>query len=1007
MDKLASAPGVDVDTVAATANAAAPWRPPEVAEPAGTVVDATVDGNAAQQAGTALPAPTSTVSPAEPIATQVISAAPEELTRPRPTVSGLVLGGLATAGLAPLATDSPPLAPVDSPMGWAVAAVARRQFGQAVTEQARSVAYSPTLTSQSADTTADAQPFAATAMTTAATMSAAANTAPVDPDPTVGAPDHTTGVVTGKVNATDPDGNALTYAVTGPPSGGTVTVNQQTGSFSYTPTQATRLAAGLTAGLDTDGFTVTVSDGQASTPMAVTVPISSTQTQLNQPITVGTTPSGVAASPNSSRVYVANSGNNTVYVINTATNQVISTIGVGSSPQGLAISPDGTKAYVANGGNNTVSVINTATNQVISTIGVGSSPQGLAISPDGTKAYVANGGSNTVSVINTATKPGTKPIDPIVVGTSPQGVAISRDGTRVYVANSGSGTVSVINTATNQVISTIGVGSSPSAVAVTPTGDRVYVANRSSNTVSVINTATNSVVNTITAGTQPSSVMVSPDGSLAYVANGPDTMSVIDINPVSANYNKVITTVAIDPNAETSGHVIALSPDGTRLYVSDAAAADRAVRVVSLVHVNTAPQVNGPPTVLSTNETDGSIIGSVNMKPDIDGDKLTFSTAPGSGLANGTVTYDAAAGTYTYTPTQAAREQAAQNPGLTDRFTVNVSDGQGGTTAVLVTVTISPKAAAPSTPGLSATTTPIGVGADAYAVAVNGNRAYVANFSDDTVSVIDTGTNRVVGTIPVGSGPTAVAVKPDGTRVYVANYNEATVSVIDTNAQSANYNKVIKTIAIPWGETGSVSGVNRLAVSPDGTKVYVSGIDNTVSVIDTATNTIGQPYDVAFETSDMAVSPDSSRLYIADYGGGSIHIRDAKTMQNMGNILLEGTVFPQDIVVSPNGKRLYALTAVYRVLQHPPHGVGDRYRSNEPHLQASHQDDTGCGQRRSRGAQRGWQPRLRHSWFGHDNGDRYQYRHRDRDRHRRQRRFDFRLRYRRRAERPALRHRFK
>ena len=196
-------------------------------------------------------------------------------------------------------------------------------------------------------------------------------------------------------------------------------------------------------------------------------------------------------------------------------------------------------------------------------------------------------------------------------------------------------------------------------------------------------------------------------------------------------------------------------------------------------------------------------------------------------------------------------------------------------------------------------------------MAVNGNRAYVANFSDSTVSVIDTTTNRVVGTIPVGSGPTAVAVKPDGTRAYVANYNEATVSVIDTNAQSANYNKVIKTIAIPWGETGSVSGVNRLAVSPDGTKVYVSGIDNTVSLIDTATNTISDPYDVAFETSDMAVSPDSSRLYIADYGGGSIHIRDAKTMQNMGNILLEGTVFPQDIVVSPNGKRIYALTAVY------------------------------------------------------------------------------------------------
>ncbi|WP_285509660.1 IPT/TIG domain-containing protein, partial [Streptomyces sp. NBRC 13847] len=48
------------------------------------------------------------------------------------------------------------------------------------------------------------------------------------------------------------------------------------------------------------------------------------------------------------------------------------------------------------------------------------------------------------------------------------------------------------------------------------------------------------------------------------------------------------------------------------------------------------------------------------------------------------------------------------------------------------------------------------------------------------VSVIDTATNSVIGTIAVGQGPTGVAVSPDGTRAYTTNSDSNTVSVIDT-----------------------------------------------------------------------------------------------------------------------------------------------------------------------------------------------------------------------------------
>jgi len=62
-------------------------------------------------------------------------------------------------------------------------------------------------------------------------------------------------------------------------------------------------------------------------------------------------------------------------------------------------------------------------------------------------------------------------------------------------------------------------------------------------------------------------------------------------------------------------------------------------------------------------------------------------------------------------------------------------------------------------------------------------RVYVSNNGDNTVSEIDPSTNTVVATIHVGSGPEGVAVTPDGTRLYVAN-DGGEVWVIDTSNNS-------------------------------------------------------------------------------------------------------------------------------------------------------------------------------------------------------------------------------
>ena len=61
--------------------------------------------------------------------------------------------------------------------------------------------------------------------------------------------------VTGSLGATDPENDALTYTVTKQPEHGTVTIDQATGTYTYTPNDINYTAA------QTDSFSVSVTDG--------------------------------------------------------------------------------------------------------------------------------------------------------------------------------------------------------------------------------------------------------------------------------------------------------------------------------------------------------------------------------------------------------------------------------------------------------------------------------------------------------------------------------------------------------------------------------------------------------------------------------------------------------------------------------------------------------------------------------------------------------------------------
>jgi YVTN family beta-propeller protein len=206
-------------------------------------------------------------------------------------------------------------------------------------------------------------------------------------------------------------------------------------------------------------------------------------------------PSGSAPafvnSTESGAMYVANSGNDTVGVINTTPTPpvLVATIPVGTAPVALAETPDATRLYVANSGSNSVTSISPADRTVRATIAVSPSPQWAVARSDSARVYVL---STTAGVVTT--------IDPLtdnVLSTLPVGAGATylyydSRRNRLYVPLP-NGTVGIYDAtvdppallATIDLTTTIpGTSNSPcpasgcsaASVAALPDGTRAYIA---------------------------------------------------------------------------------------------------------------------------------------------------------------------------------------------------------------------------------------------------------------------------------------------------------------------------------------------------------------------------------------------------------------------------------------------------------------------------------------------------------------------------------------------------
>lgn len=343
--------------------------------------------------------------------------------------------------------------------------------------------------------------------------------------------------------------------------------------------------------------------------------------------------------------------------------------------------------------------------------------------------------------------------------------------------------------------------------------------------------APNTVVATINVGVTPAGLAITPDSKFAYVANNnnyamPNSDNVSVLN---LSNNTLETTIPLPALGEP--YTVTINPAGTKAYVTNSNST-----TVSVINI-------------ATNAVVATITG-------FDGP---------SGMV---ITPD---GNTAYVNNYGGPE--------------GVQSGNG-TTVRVVNLNTNTIVGSPIT---------VGQAPAAMAITPNGQYVYVANYVNGlpgmgTVSIIQTSTNTVVGTIPGFSGPFAIAITPNGQNAYVTNFGSnnffpygTTVSVINLNS-----NTITATINLDIQPSG-------LAITPDGRFAYASNYDTlytdttfsslvagqgTVNIIDTSTNTVIPPIIAVGQSPDaIAISPNGQFAYVTNYKSNSVSVIALSTFQ--------------------------------------------------------------------------------------------------------------------------------
>lgn len=503
-------------------------------------------------------------------------------------------------------------------------------------------------------------------------------------------------------------------------------------------------------------------------------------------VAVAAGPTALAVNSATNKIYVASPGANAITSI-TAPALTTTTIVAGTTPCAVAINSVTNRIYVTNSGSNDVTIINGATDVPLQSL-VGIGPTAVACNPLTNLTYVSDTGETLVTEIDGAVYNTYFP-NSLDLTTEYKALfgAIPSAGQLFWVeaqivrlrTSAGAETAYVMQpieskAETFSVLSSpITVGTSPDTIAVNPATNKIYVANVASNDFTIIIGETNHTA-TYTAAAHPADVAVNPTGGKAYIACY-NAGKVACFNP--ANGSVTLITAGTNPAA------IAINSTTNKIYVANYGSND-VTEIDGITNATATISVGGTPTDIAVNPVTNKIYcvcnGASNVY-EIDG--ATHATSHIALAAD---------------PLRVAVNSVTNRIYVVHNATSQVSDIDGATHAVTVIhVGLFPDDVAVNSvtnkiytadyaagtvseiDGPTRAVTAIAVGAHPYLLALNTvtNKIYCSLLTPNKCAEI-AGVGHAVTLHATGTAPHGVAVNTTTGSVYVANFADNTVTVI-------------------------------------------------------------------------------------------------------------------------------------------------------------------------------------------------------------------------------------
>ncbi|QTN21199.1 PQQ-dependent catabolism-associated beta-propeller protein [Rhizobacter sp. AJA081-3] len=176
----------------------------------------------------------------------------------------------------------------------------------------------------------------------------------------------------------------------------------------------------------------------------------------------------------------------------------------------------------------------------------------------------------------------------------------------------------------------------------------------------------------------------------------------------------------------------------------------------------------------------------------------------------------------------------------------------------------------------------------------------VACTDSNAADIIDPATGKSVRRVPLGDEPEAFDLSPDGKTIYVSNEDEGEASFID--AASGKQLQAVKVGKEPEG----------VKLSADGKTLYVtSEVASLVHVIDVATAKVVKNIKVGKRPRRMAITPDGKELWVTNELDASVSIVSTADHSVLGSIkfAVKGAraedISPVGITMTRDGKRAF------------------------------------------------------------------------------------------------------